>query len=151
MTGPDDGSRDDRDLPRGKGGKKKTMKDKAGSDGGGTQPIDLDGRRSQTGRKEAEIRRDLLADIRSGQAAARRRQEAFEDALFARPAATWGEAAAKVEYLLQLFAATPHAVAPERQRIIAGVLDDLVRLKREDEARAATEAGEADDDPDGRA
>jgi len=38
------------------------------------------------------------------------------------------EAAAKARYLIQLYAATPDARDPRRQKLIAGVLADLARL-----------------------
>lgn len=96
------------------------------------EPVNLDQWRSEINLIETETRRDLLADIRSDQAAQRRRLEEFEANLFATSATTWPEATAKVEYLLQLLAATPHASAPDRQEMIASVLDDLARLTRED-------------------
>lgn len=144
MSGPDD---DLRDAANGPAGKEKNMTDDSirGGRGQGAKPVHLDGRRSVMDRVEVEIRRDLLADIRSGQAAERRRQEAFEEALFSRPAETWTEAAAKAEYLLQLFAATAHARPPDRQRLVTSVLDDLARLAREQRARDGVGEDEARD------
>lgn len=98
-------------------------------------PVRLDDHRSETGRVEVESRRDLLAEIRSGQMAERRQQQALEEKLFALPATTWTEAAAKAEYLLLLLAEMPDAQPPERQRLVRDALDDLARLKREELAR----------------
>ena len=54
-----------------------------------------------------------------------RRQEELEKLLLAAPADTWPEAAAKTQYLIQLFAATPEARDPHRRRLIANALEDL--------------------------
>ena len=60
--------------------------------------------------------------------ALRRRQAELERFLFAAPAASWEEAAAKARYLLMLFADTPLGRDPRRQKIIADVLEDFGRL-----------------------
>ena len=52
-------------------------------------------------------------------------------ALLAAPAANWQEAAEKAGYLLNLFAATPTAQDPRRQKLIAAVLADFKRLSGE--------------------
>lgn len=106
-------------------------------------PVHLDDHRSETGRVEVESRRDLLAEIRSGQMAERRQQQALEEKLFAQPATTWAEAAAKSEYLLRLLAAMPEAQPPERQKLITHTLDDLARLRREELAQDDASASEA--------
>ena len=62
------------------------------------------------------------------QAALRARQDELESFMVAADAMTWPEAAAKARYLIQLYAATPDAQDPRRQRLIAGVIADLVRL-----------------------
>jgi hypothetical protein len=56
------------------------------------------------------------------------RQEELEKLLLAAPAETWPEAAAKAQYLIRLFAATPEAQDPRRKELIAHALDDLTRL-----------------------
>ena len=61
-------------------------------------------------------------------AALRLRQEELEKLLLAAPAETWTEAAAKAQYLIQLFAATPEAKDPRRKELIAHALEDLTRL-----------------------
>ena len=40
----------------------------------------------------------------------------------------WQDAAAKATYLLELFARTPQADDPRRQRLIASVLEDFARF-----------------------
>jgi hypothetical protein len=91
------------------------------------EPVNLDGRRGIAAQRDTEIRRDLH-DVQVDQAALRDRQEELENFLDAAPAATRAEAAACARYLLQLFAATPEAQDPRRQRLIARALDDLARL-----------------------
>lgn len=106
-------------------------------------PVHLDDHRSATGRVEAETRRDLLAEIRSGQAAERRRRQAMEEKLFAHPAATWAEAAAKAEYLLLLLAEMPDALPPARRQLVTHALDDLARLAREERAGGGADESNA--------
>jgi hypothetical protein len=85
--------------------------------------IELDQHRGMAAQKATEMRR-LLAD----HTALRLRQEELEKFLLAAPAGTWHEAAEKARYLLTLFAATPAAQDPRRQKLIADVLDDFDRL-----------------------
>jgi hypothetical protein len=89
-------------------------------------PVELDAHRGMAAQKSTEIRR-RLHEVRADQAALRRRQEDFERQATA-PSTSWPEAAAKARYLIQLFAATPEARNPRRQKMIANVLEDFVRL-----------------------
>lgn len=91
------------------------------------KPINLDEHRGMTAQKDTEIRRDQQ-EVQADQAALRARQEELETLLLAAPAVTWLEAAAKARYLIELFAATPDAQDPRRQKLIAGALEDLARL-----------------------
>lgn len=91
-------------------------------------PVDLDERRGMAAQKATEIRRQRLDEFQADQAALRRRQEELEKLLLAAPAETWPEAAAKAQYLIQLFAATPEAQDPRRKELIAHALDDFTRL-----------------------
>lgn len=91
-------------------------------------PVDLDEHRGMAAQKATEMRRQRLHDFQADQAALRRRQEELETLLLAAPAETWSEAAAKAQYLIQLFAATPEAQDPRRKELIAHALDDLARL-----------------------
>ncbi len=77
--------------------------------------------------KATELRR-LLAEVEADERALRLRQDELEAHLLAAPALSWCDAAEKVRYLLKLFAATPTAQDPRRQRLIANVLDDFTRL-----------------------
>jgi len=90
-------------------------------------PVDLDEHRGIGAQKETETRR-LLHEVQADQANLRIRQEELESFMMAAAALTWPEAAAKARYLIQLYAATPDAQDPRRQKLIAGVLADLARL-----------------------
>ena len=83
--------------------------------------------------KETEIRR-LVAEVEADERALRLRQDELEAQLLALPAATWHDAAEKARYLLNVFAATPAAQDPRRQKLIANVLDDFRHLSRNDAA-----------------
>jgi len=82
------------------------------------EPVNLDDRRGMAAQRDTEIRRDLH-DVQVDQAALRGRQEELENLLLAAPAATRAEAAVSAGYLIQLFAATPEAQDPRRQKLIA--------------------------------
>jgi hypothetical protein len=91
-------------------------------------PVDLDEHRGMDAQKATELRRQRLHEFQADQAALHRRQEELEQLLLAAPAETWPEAAAKAQYLIQLFAATPEAQDPRRKELIAHALEDLTRL-----------------------
>ena len=91
------------------------------------KPIDLDEHRGMTAQKETDIRR-RLHEVQADQAALRQRQEELEKLLLSAPATNWPEAAAKARYLIELFAATPEARDPRRQKLIENVLEDLRKL-----------------------
>lgn len=97
------------------------------------QPISLDCHRGMAAQKATELRRQL-AEVEANENALRVRQEELEAQLMAAPALSWPEAGDKARYLLKLFAATPIAQDPRRQRLIASVLEDFARLSREDGA-----------------
>lgn len=92
------------------------------------EPVALDDRRGMAAQKATELRRRQILDFEADQAALRRRQEELERLLTAAPAETWPEAAAKAQYLIQLFAVTPEAQDERRRKLIAQTLDDLGRL-----------------------
>jgi hypothetical protein len=91
-------------------------------------PVDLDEHRGMAAQEATEVRRQRLHEFQDDQMALRRRQEELENLLLAAPAETWPEAAAKAQYLIQLFAATPEAQDPRRKKLIAHALDDLTLL-----------------------
>ena len=90
-------------------------------------PVDLDAYRGIAAQKETDIRRQRLHEFEADQVALRRRQKELEKLLLAAPADTWPEAAVKVQYLIQLFAATPEAQEPRRKELVALALVDLRR------------------------
>jgi hypothetical protein len=92
--------------------------------------IDLDVHRGMAAQKATDLRR-LLADVEANEKELRLRQDELEAHLLAAPAANWHEAADKARYLLSLFAATPAAQDPRRQKLIAAVLADFSRLEGE--------------------
>ena len=92
------------------------------------KPVDLDKHRGMAAQRATEIRRERIQAFQADQQALRLRQEELERLLLAAPAETWPEAAAKAQYLIQLYAATPDAQNARRQRLIALALHDLHRL-----------------------
>ena len=92
------------------------------------EPVDLDEHRGMAAQKSTEIRRERVHAFQADQEALRLRQEELEKHLLAAPAETWPEAAAKAQYLIQLYAATSDAQYSRRKRLIALALDDLSRL-----------------------
>jgi hypothetical protein len=90
-------------------------------------PVELDEHRGMAAQKATEIRRRLSA-VLTEQAALRQHQADLESVLFAAPAATWPEVAAKARYLIEIFATTSEGKDTHRQKLIASVLDDLAKL-----------------------
>src|SRR3546814_12404416 len=82
-------------------------------------PVDLDEHRGMAAQKATEIRRERFHQFQADQAALRLRQEELEKLLLAAPAQSWPEAAAKAQYLIQLFADTPEGQDPRRKELIA--------------------------------
>ncbi|GIL01261.1 MAG: hypothetical protein M5U07_23145 [Xanthobacteraceae bacterium] len=92
--------------------------------------IDLDQHRGMAAQKATELRR-LLAEVEANESALRQRQAELEAHLLAAPAANWHEAAEKARYLLKIFADTPAAQDPRRQKLIAAAIEDFARLSRD--------------------
>ena len=92
------------------------------------EPVDLDEHRGMAAQQATEMRRRQLHEFQADQVALRRRQEELEKLLLAAPAETWPEAAAKAQYLIQLFADTSEAQDTRRKELIANALHDLARL-----------------------
>jgi hypothetical protein len=105
-------------------------------------PIVLDEHREVAAQRATEIRRQL-AEVEADQAALRGRRTELEKFLVAAPASTWPEAAAKARYLVGLLAQTGIARDPRRQMLIAGFLDDCVRLSAEPAGAPPAESGAA--------
>ena len=91
-------------------------------------PVHLDDHRGMAAQAATEVRRQEVREFQAAQIALQKRQQELEDQLLAAPAETWPEAAAKAQYLIQLYAATPEAQDPRRKRLITRALDDFSRL-----------------------
>jgi hypothetical protein len=91
------------------------------------QPTSLDEHRGMAAKVATELRR-RQAEVEADQAALRQRRDDLEKLLAAAPSANWAEAVEKARYLLSLFAETPAAADPRRQRLIKDLLADFERL-----------------------
>jgi hypothetical protein len=94
------------------------------------RPINLDKHRGMAAQKATELRR-LVTEVEANERALRQRQDELEAQLLAAPSADWREAAEKARYLMGLFAATPAAQDPRKQKLIEAVLQDFDRLSHE--------------------
>ncbi len=108
-------------------------------------PILLDEHRGMAAQQATEICR-RLAEVEADQTALRDRRTELEKFLLAAPASTWPEAAAKARYLIGLLAQTSIARDPRRQKLIAGVLEDFVRLSGEPAGQPGATQPEAGSD-----
>jgi hypothetical protein len=91
------------------------------------KPEDLDHHRGMAAQKATLLRRSKGA-VRANQQALKTRQDELEHFMLAKPAKTWSEAAERAAYLLRLFADSPTAEDPRRQKLIRSVLADFDRL-----------------------
>jgi hypothetical protein len=91
------------------------------------KPEDLDLHRGMAAQKATLLRRSEGA-VRADQLAVKTRQEELEHFMLAAPANDWPEAAERAAYLLKLFADSPMAEDPRRQKLIHSVLADFDRL-----------------------
>lgn len=96
------------------------------------ETIKLDTHRGMAAQKATDIRR-LVAEVEANERSLRQRQDELELQLVAAPALTWEDAAGKARYLLSIFATTPAAQDPRRQRLIADLLADFIRLSAKNE------------------
>ena len=94
------------------------------------RPTSLDDHRGMAAQVATELRR-MRAEVETDQAALRQRREDLEKVLTATPSADWPEVVEKVRYLLSLFAETPAAADPRRQKLMSDVLSDFERLLEE--------------------
>ena len=92
--------------------------------------ISLDQHRGMAAQKATELRR-LVSEVEANERALRQRQAELESQLVASPSADWREAAEKARYLMGLFATTPAAQDPRRQKLIEALLHDFDRLSHE--------------------
>ena len=92
--------------------------------------IDLDQHRGMAAQKATDLRR-LLSEVEGNERSLRLQRGELESHLLAAPASNWNVASEKARYLLALFADTPAAQDPRRQKLIAAVLADFARLSDE--------------------
>ena len=93
------------------------------------KPVELDAHRGMAAQKSTETRR-RLREVQADQVALRHRQEEFERHAVATPSTSRLAVAERARYLIELFALTPEAQHPRRQKLIASVLDDLARFSK---------------------
>jgi hypothetical protein len=93
-------------------------------------PVDLDRHRGMAAQKATDIRR-VLADVEANAKSLRDHQGVVEAQLLAIPAASWGEAAAKARYVLNLYAAELAPADRHHRDLVAAVLADFTRLSDE--------------------
>jgi hypothetical protein len=96
------------------------------------ESIKLDIRRGMAAQKATDISR-LVAEVEANERSLRQRQDELELQLAAAPALTWEDAASKARYLLSIFATTSAAQNPRRQRLVADLLADFIRLSAKNE------------------
>ncbi len=96
-------------------------------------PVDLDGRRSPSGRTATQFRRQAAGFCESGPAEGGVWDGELHVQLMAEPSDSWADVAAKVEFLLGRFARTPWAQDARVQVLIRRAIGDLARLARRKE------------------
>lgn len=101
-------------------------------------PITLDDHREMAAQRAADFRRRLVA-VEAAQAELRRSEAELGKFLVATPALTWREAGQKARVVIMLLAATPAALDPRHQALIAGLLQDMQKLSTEPAASNTNE------------
>jgi hypothetical protein len=91
------------------------------------QPTSLDEHRGMKAQVATDLRR-LRAEVEADQAVLRQRRDDLEKLLTAAPSENWADVVEKMRYLLSLFAETPAAANPRRQKIMNDLLSDFDRL-----------------------
>ncbi len=98
-----------------------------------SEPIDLDGRRTVTGQREAELRRQPANSVLPPDRPGGTETAALEDEFLEAPARTWTEVLGKWRFLLERYAETPEAADDRLRTLTRRALADMDRLeKRED-------------------
>ncbi|WP_143028574.1 hypothetical protein [Ruegeria marina] len=98
-------------------------------------PIDLDGRRTEAGRHETEMRRRPASDAPSWVRSAQPHLGSLEDQMLAEPARTWVEVMEKWRFLLERYSATPAAHDERIQKLIRRAIGDMERLRKREERK----------------
>ena len=99
------------------------------------EPVDLDEWRNTVAQETTDHRRWRLYELQVQQEALHHRQEELETLLSANSTESWLEAAAKAQYLIEIFADTQEAQEPRRKELIARTLEDLARLSYRERPR----------------
>ena len=94
------------------------------------KPLDLDKHRGMAAQKATDIRR-VLAEVENNARDLRERQGALENQLLSVPAVSWPEAAAKVRYVLNLYAAGLAPADTHHRDLVAAVFADFARLSND--------------------
>jgi hypothetical protein len=90
-------------------------------------PTVLDQHRGMAAQVATELRR-MRAEVEADQSALRERRDQLEKLLASTKSTSWEDAVEKARYLLSLFAETPAAADPRRQRLMTDLLADFDRL-----------------------
>jgi len=93
-------------------------------------PIELDKHRGMAAQKATDIRR-VLADVEVNAKLLRDKQGVVEFQILTAPAASWPEAVAKAQYVLNLYVASLAPTDTHHRDLVAAVLADLVRLSED--------------------
>jgi hypothetical protein len=96
-------------------------------------PVDLDGHRSPEGRLETAFRRGTQRAKPCDQTDSAPQDTALHGQLMARPADSWAEVSAKVDFLLGLLALTAEGQDTRVRKLARRALSDIARLARREE------------------
>jgi hypothetical protein len=98
-------------------------------------PINLDGHRSASERRQTEMRRRPANSQPPHTLPPQPHLENLEDQILAEPARTWAEVTKKWRFLLDRYAATPEAEDERIQKLIKRALGDLERLTKREQRK----------------
>jgi hypothetical protein len=95
------------------------------------EPLDLDKHRGMAAQKATRLRR-VLAEIEKNARELRDQQAILENELLSIPATSWGDAAAKARYVLNLYAAGLSPDDTHHRDLVSAIFEDFARLSHED-------------------
>ncbi|WP_141134332.1 hypothetical protein [Jannaschia aquimarina] len=98
-------------------------------------PIDLDGRRTATGRHETEMRRRPANDLSFTAPSGEPQPENLEGQMLAEPARKWIDVMEEWRFLLERYSETPEANDERIQKLIRRAIGDMERLRRREERK----------------
>ena len=90
-------------------------------------PVDLDKHRGMAAQKATDLRR-ALAEVENNVRELREREADLENRMMSAPATSWGEAAVKARYLLNLYAASLPTEDTRHRALVAALFDDFAKL-----------------------